>query len=220
MARARNLQNLPTRSRGRPVDEEARQVRRLRILAAARACFAAKGFHAASTAAIARAARLSVANLYQYFPSKDDLVLALVEQDLQADIACVVELGRQGPFPRAVESVLGGMLEERRTDEDGFRLRLEILAEATRNVAVRRALAKAEARVIELLADQVGEAQARGEVARRESPETIARLIYLLADGAVSTVDAGTPGGRQGTEAVARLIARILGSGGAPASAP
>jgi AcrR family transcriptional regulator len=213
MSRSRNLKNTRARSRGRPVDEDARLVRRNRILTAARASFAAGGFHATSTATIARAAKLSVANLYQYFQSKDDLVLALVQQDLEADVALVVELGRQGPFPRAVESVLQGVLEERGKDEDGFRLRLEILAEATRNAAVRRALASAEAQVIQLLADQVGEAQSRGEIGRQESPETIARLLYLLADGAVSTADATTAKGRRSIEAVAQLIARVLGRG-------
>jgi hypothetical protein len=78
---------------------------------------------------------------------------------------------------------------------------------------VRRALASAEAQVIQLLAEQVGEAQSRGEIGRQESPETIARLLYLLADGAVSTADAATAKGRRSIEAVARLIARVLGRG-------
>ncbi len=196
------------------MDEEARRARRGRILAAARACFAAKGFHAASTADIARAAKLSVANLYQYLPSKDDLVLALVEQDLEADIGFVAELGRGDSFPRAVENVLGAVLEERGRDDDGFRVRLEIVAEATRNPAVGRALAAAEARLMRLLTERVREAQVRGEIGGGEKPGTIARLLYMLADGAASTADAGTARGRRETAAAARLVARLLGSGG------
>ncbi|BET67486.1 TetR/AcrR family transcriptional regulator [Opitutales bacterium ASA1] len=200
-----------SRSRGRPVNETARRVRRARILTAARGCFAAKGFHAASTADIARAARLSVANLYQYFASKEDLVMALVEQDLEGDVAFVVELGRSAPFARAVEGVLRAVVEERVRDEDGFRLRLEILTESTRNAAVRRALASAEARVILVLAGLVREAQANGEVGTHESPEAIARLLYALADGVASGV-----GVAPDVVTVARLVARALAPGGAP----
>jgi AcrR family transcriptional regulator len=49
------------------------------ILAAAARVFAASGFHAATMQAIAREAGFTAASLYTYFPSKDDLYEALVE---------------------------------------------------------------------------------------------------------------------------------------------
>ena len=77
------------RALGRPVNSEARAVRRAQILDGARACFLRKGFHAATTAEISAEAGVSVANLYQYFPAKDDLVQALIEDDLAEDLALV-----------------------------------------------------------------------------------------------------------------------------------
>ncbi|OYQ37815.1 hypothetical protein CHU95_00450 [Niveispirillum lacus] len=60
------------------MDAAARQARTDHILAAARRCFARHGFHGAGTADICRDAGISPASLYQYFASKDDLILAIV----------------------------------------------------------------------------------------------------------------------------------------------
>ena len=62
---------------------------RARILAAARARFLADGVDGASLRAIARAAGSNLGMLYYYFPSKDDLFFAVVEEvygDLLADL--------------------------------------------------------------------------------------------------------------------------------------
>jgi AcrR family transcriptional regulator len=55
---------------------------RARILAAATTCFAEHGFHAASMASIAEAARMSPGLMYRYFPSKSAIVLAIIERQL------------------------------------------------------------------------------------------------------------------------------------------
>jgi len=55
---------------------------RARILAAATACFVEHGFHAASMASIAEAARMSPGLMYRYFPSKSAIVLAIIERQL------------------------------------------------------------------------------------------------------------------------------------------
>src|SRR6266511_1861365 len=58
-----------------------------RILHAARARFLADGVDGASLRAIARAAGTSIGMLYYYFPSKDDLFLAVVEEVYSALLA-------------------------------------------------------------------------------------------------------------------------------------
>lgn len=60
----------------------AGEARRARILKAALAAFARLGLDGASVEAIARAAGLSKANLLYYYPSKDALYLAVLEQGL------------------------------------------------------------------------------------------------------------------------------------------
>jgi AcrR family transcriptional regulator len=66
---------------GRPVPE--------RTLAAARALFAEKGYAGASTRDLAQAVGVTVPGLYYHFGSKKGILVALVEQDLQARIAAV-----------------------------------------------------------------------------------------------------------------------------------
>lgn len=55
---------------------------RERILAAARAAFATTGFQATTMSAIARDARMAVANLYRYYASKEELFAAAVPAEL------------------------------------------------------------------------------------------------------------------------------------------
>ena len=60
---------------------------RLRILAAARAAFEADGFDATSLRAIARGARTTIGMIYYYFPTKDDLLSAMLQEHLERVIA-------------------------------------------------------------------------------------------------------------------------------------
>jgi len=58
--------------------DRKKESRRERILEAALSAFGELGFEAASMASIAEMAELGVGTLYNYFPSKGDLLLALV----------------------------------------------------------------------------------------------------------------------------------------------
>lgn len=70
---------------------EARtQAQRERILTAARKCFVEHGFHAASMASIAGTAGMSAGLIYRYFGSKNEIIVAIIEQQLtllRADLA-------------------------------------------------------------------------------------------------------------------------------------
>jgi AcrR family transcriptional regulator len=171
-----------TARRGRPVDVAARAARRRQILDAARLCFAEKGFHAASTSDISAAADVSVANLYQYFTSKDDLIIAIAEDDLRSDLG-VAEIFEQAPdFFNGLRAVAEAFVTEV-GDAAQVRLRLEVLTEATRNPQVAGVLARGEAALLARLTPVIARAQARGEV-RRDLPASDAALALLsLTDG-------------------------------------
>jgi AcrR family transcriptional regulator len=70
---------------------EARvRAQRERILTAARKCFIEHGFHAASMAAIAETAEMSAGLIYRYFAGKNEIIVAIIEQQLtllRADLA-------------------------------------------------------------------------------------------------------------------------------------
>jgi AcrR family transcriptional regulator len=64
---------------------------RERILGAALAAFAERGFTAATMGEIARGAGMAVANLYRYYPGKDELFAAAVPQVLVARFERLLE---------------------------------------------------------------------------------------------------------------------------------
>lgn len=68
----------------RAVGDEAKEQRRLDLLAAAKVAFAAKGFHDTKIGDVARGAGLSHGVVYCYFDSKDDLFHALMDQEERA----------------------------------------------------------------------------------------------------------------------------------------
>lgn len=64
------------------ITERAR-AQRERILCAAHKCFVEHGFHAAGMALIAETAEMSPGLIYRYFESKDAIILAIVERQLE-----------------------------------------------------------------------------------------------------------------------------------------
>jgi len=66
--------------------------RRLAILRSARASFLAHGFNATRVEPIARAASVSTATLYEYFPSKDHLFAAVIETGAADFAACMAQV--------------------------------------------------------------------------------------------------------------------------------
>lgn len=60
--------------------QQRTEQRQDQVLDAAERCFRAEGFHGASMARIASAAGMSVGHIYQYFESKDAIIIALCER--------------------------------------------------------------------------------------------------------------------------------------------
>jgi TetR/AcrR family transcriptional repressor of uid operon len=123
---------------GRPVDADRRAARRRQIINGARGVFARKGFHAASTAEISAEAGVSGANLYQYFATKDDLIMSLIEENLAGDLARIESLNDAKSLKQGIMS-LGKALFETAPDRQSHALRLEILAESFLRILARTA---------------------------------------------------------------------------------
>jgi AcrR family transcriptional regulator len=201
---------MPTRSPqqstlGRPANPEARAQRREQILAGARACFLRKGFHAASTAEISAEAGVSVANLYQYFPTKEELVQALVEEDLHSDLALLHMIDEAATLAEGLERTTDLAISDPDMQDYG-RLRLEILAEAARNPAIAEIVRRADDRMVGALAQLIERRQASGEVDRAIAPTTTARLLLSFFDGLAGRLAFGL----SDPEELARTADRII----------
>lgn len=142
----------------RPGKAERDVVRRDEIVTAAKACVVKHGFHAASMAQIAAQARMSVGQIYRYFPSKDAIVHAIVERMIEHRLARMVQ---PGELVRLIEALASRQLDESPGDADDRTLLLEITAEATRS---------AEVAAIVRRADRMLHAQAVAMV-RQEHPQ-------------------------------------------------
>src|ERR671928_1494576 len=79
-----------TQTSGRPV-RLPRSARRKQLLAAAEQIFVAQGYHAAAMDDIAERAGVSKPVLYQHFPGKLELYLALLDTSCDAIVASVRE---------------------------------------------------------------------------------------------------------------------------------
>jgi TetR/AcrR family transcriptional regulator, repressor for uid operon len=167
----------------RTVNPERHQARRQQILEAAVACFMRKGFHATRTAEICAEAGMSPGNLFHYFPTKEAIIAAIVEED-QRETA-----GRFAAAARArnLYQALRGIVEESialLADPVYLRIGVEVLAEAVRNPLVFASVADSEAGRKAALVQLLGAAVERGQVRLALPPAQAADWILLLLDGA------------------------------------
>jgi AcrR family transcriptional regulator len=153
------------------------EVRRAQILEAALACFAKKGFHAATMDDIVRDAGLSKGAIYWHFKSKDEIFLALFDAYDQAIFAewdqvdqgnALEALGREG------EIVIMRIMEAPAL--------LAAWTEFLRHPKARRRFAKLYVRSRTRLAATVRRGIERGEI-RACDPEHAAAAFTAVIEG-------------------------------------
>ncbi len=141
------------------VSAEAKVATRRRILEAARDCFAKVGFEAATTREIAAAAGIAAGTLFNYFPAKEAIAMALVAEAL-------------GEAQRRFE----GRPRGESLEEDLFAL----IAAELRSLKPHRAYVRP---VLETALSPLAHAEPSGdgEMIRVEHLETVERLIAARA---------------------------------------
>jgi AcrR family transcriptional regulator len=155
---------------------------RVRILAAASAVFAERGLDA-STAEIARRAGVGEATLFRRFPSKDDLIVAILAEHMDGVIATAEAcLGEPDPW-RAVERFFEAMVEQQVHDQGAV--------EAVKdNCMTSPALADRRKRIMELMSRLLRRAQEAGVV----RDDITAPDLGMLTAAASSVGDIAFPG--------------------------
>lgn len=173
---------------------EARtQAQRERILSAALSCFVNAGFHAASMATIAETANMSPGLIYRYFDSKDAIILAIIEQQIEVARARIRELHASHDL---VEAFMEHFEEADGADGRSMSgaLFLEMSAEATRNPAIAEALGRCDAMIRSELAEWLGQREERGGygLPREVATERSLMLVCLIAG--LKVIKARDPG--------------------------
>lgn len=129
--------------------DEKRYARKKREIAeAASRVFVRRGFHSAGMQEICREAKMSPGGLYRYFDSKDDIIVAIAEQE-NADLDELFEFASSIKDP--VEAIMASvkLILKETTKPDYVRLALEILSESFRNPPVQLAAQRTERRLLE-----------------------------------------------------------------------
>lgn len=121
--------------------------RRERIVTAARKLFCGNGFHSTGVAQIAAESGVKVGQIYRDFASKEDIVAAIVEDDVANFLHCeqLVDAVESRDFD-AVRSWIFHLVEPEPLSPE-HRLLPEILAESTRNQRISAILHTVEEQV-------------------------------------------------------------------------
>jgi AcrR family transcriptional regulator len=161
------------------------QQRRTQILAAAMACFARQGYHATSMDDVVRESGLSVGAIYSYFPSKEDLFLALSDDRADKSLAYMNELFRR-PGPMAEKSREAVDYFFRLLSDDLIplaRVSVEFLSEAAKSERIKERQQRRCASIRAFFHWLLSEAQRRGEVRADVDIRASAELMMALNEG-------------------------------------
>jgi AcrR family transcriptional regulator len=133
-----------------------RDQRRIQLLDAASEVFASKGYHAAAMDDIADAAGVSKPVLYQHFPSKLDLYLALLDQSCER-LAEVVEEALASTEDNAdrVIATVAAFYEFVSSESGDFRFIFE--SDLTGDRAVQQRLSQVNAEISDAIAEVIAE---------------------------------------------------------------
>lgn len=162
------------------VSSEYRDGRRAQILAAARRCFVSNGFHQTSMQDLVRESGMSSGAVYRYFDSKDAMIVAIAEENLDQVVTIVRESVRGGA---AVGAALASALEyvSARHEDDGFgAIALLVWSEALRNPALATRLQESFDAGVAALAEIAG---ASSVISAELAPEALANTLLCVLPG-------------------------------------
>jgi AcrR family transcriptional regulator len=176
-----------------------------RILDAATRIFHEQGYARATTNDIADEAGVSVGSLYQYFPNKDALLVALTQRHIETTTTGLSELlsklNAELGFDVILRTVVNFLVAQHDFDE----LHLLVMHEAPRTYEINIELDRAKSQLValtdQLLLARINDSSRRG---------LIARMVVATIDASVHDVILRQPKGRARKAAVDLTIATAM----------
>jgi TetR/AcrR family transcriptional regulator, transcriptional repressor of aconitase len=162
------------------VSAQYRDERRAHILAAARRCFVRDGFHQTSMQDLVREAGMSSGAVYRYFPSKDAMIVAIAEENLDQIVAIVRESVAHGADVGAALAAALEFASSRHTDDGFAAIALVVWSEALRNPALAVRLRESFDEAGEALAQT---ARASSPTATKLAPDVLAKTLLCVLPG-------------------------------------
>jgi AcrR family transcriptional regulator len=191
-----------TRERVRPTREDVRA----RVLGAAAEVFLEHGYHQASTSEIAARAGFTKGALYSNFGGKDDLFLALVEQEATARVEQLAVPSRPGAV--TLDDLVDGLLALTLGDRAG-RVFAEFRARAAQDEEVAARVAEVRARLGGSMAERLAAEVSAAGLALAVPAQEAATLLVALVNGLVLE-QVGVDRPLVSREALLRLVSGLV----------
>jgi AcrR family transcriptional regulator len=190
------------------VTNEYRDARRDQILNAARRCFLRNGFHATSMQDLFAESGLSSGAVYRYFASKDDMIIAIAEENVRDVVAMIHHVAGTQPG-RPVGTVLADMVRmlQAKDAQDGLAgLALLAWSETLRNPVLARRFADLFAQIRADLTEIARQHQSAGNLARQVSPEALAAVFLSIVPGCILQLATLGPAAVEGVPAAVEAL--------------
>jgi len=162
--------------------ETSTRQRRALIVKAAAECFIKKGFHQASVRDIARAAGISLGNLYNHFAGKDELIAEFAVAEANEISALAEKIGRQSDPGSALQCFVFEYLDVAR-DPANAALTVELTAEALRNPDIARQFSANRQSLRDLVGTILESGRTDGTFSAANPVEAEADIILDMIDG-------------------------------------
>jgi AcrR family transcriptional regulator len=162
--------------------DETYAARRQHILDAARACFARRGFQAASMLDLQAEAGVSAGAIYVYFPAKADIVDAIIEEHLaqtEAALRAILEAEPTPDLPSALLQVVE--LVDRMAKGPTAGIAIDVWGEAVRDPEVGKAVKRRFAAIRGLFSDLAARSVKTGELPRRTDTSAAGAALFAQA---------------------------------------
>ncbi|MFK0286056.1 TetR/AcrR family transcriptional regulator [Streptomyces sp. NPDC090499] len=172
------------------VTQQHMDARRKQILDAARRCFLRGGFHSTSMQDLFAESGLSAGAVYRHFTSKDEMILAIAEENMRdvLDITVAVAVNRQGRSMGEVLAELLDVIRAKSAEEDVAGLAVLVWGEAMRNRSLADKLDHLMGGIRANLVTLVRENQERGGLPMSATAEGIASAMLSVLPGYILQV--------------------------------
>jgi len=165
------------------VSQQHRDARREQILAAARRCFLRDGFHNTSMQDLFAEAGLSAGAVYSYFAGKDDVIVAIAEQNMRSVTETIGEIAAQRPG-RPAGDVLADVMDilYAQDAQDGLgKLTVIVWSEALRNPSLAARFTELVTQLRAVLAEVIQ--KSRGNLPGDVPDDVLATTLLALVPG-------------------------------------
>ncbi len=165
-----------------PPESDRAAQRRHQVLDAAAICFRNHGFHGASMAQISKTAGMSPGHIYHYFDSKEAIIAAIVDRDLEEMMEWTeIFYSSDDILQTMVDGVTCGV--DANTNPECAALMLEIMAESARNPQVAATVQKSNQICQQRLTDLLIKEMAQRGAVSSVDVQVKTDLISAMFDG-------------------------------------